>query len=139
MFRRIMVPVDLAHAARLERALAASADLARASGAELVYVGVTGSQPGTVARTFEEFRAKLDAFARATAERLGHPNARAEAIRLHDVTVDLDRALIAKAREIDADLIVMGSHVPGALEHLIGSNAGYVASHAPISVFVVRG
>lgn len=138
MFRRIMVPVDLAHADRIEKALEVSAEVARNHGAELVYVGVTSTEPGSVARSFDEFVAKLDAFGRATAERLGVANARTEAIRLHDVTADLDRTLIAKARELGADLVVMGSHVPGALEHLIGSNAGHVAAHAPMSVFVVR-
>jgi nucleotide-binding universal stress UspA family protein len=32
----------------------------------------------------------------------------------------------------------MGSHVPGFAEHLFSSNAGYLASHTDISVFIVR-
>lgn len=139
MFRRIMMPVDLAHAGRLEKALAVAADIARRHEAELTFVGVTGSEPGPVARTPDEFAAKLDAFAASAAESHGIPKTKAEAIRLHDVTADLDAALIEKARQIGADLIVIGSHVPGAMEFLIGSNAGHVAAHAPVSVFVVRG
>jgi nucleotide-binding universal stress UspA family protein len=138
MFQRIMIPVDLAHPAHFERALDVAADLARRCGADLVLVGATGTEPGAVARTPAEFKAKIEGFASGFATRASIP-ARAESIVLHDVTVDLDRALIAKAGELGADLIVMGSHVPGALEHLIASNAGYVAAHAPISVFVVRG
>jgi nucleotide-binding universal stress UspA family protein len=138
MFERIMVPVDLAHRAHFERALDVAADLARRCGADLVLVGATSPQPGVVGRTPADFTAKIEAFARDFATRVSVP-ARAEAIVLQDVTVDLDRALIAKARELGADLIVMGSHVPGALDHLIASNAGYVAAHAAVSVFVVRG
>jgi hypothetical protein len=32
----------------------------------------------------------------------------------------------------------MASHVPGLPEHIFASNAGAVASHAGMSVFVVR-
>jgi nucleotide-binding universal stress UspA family protein len=139
MFRRIMVPVDLTHADRLEKALKLSAELAGSGGAEVVFVGVTGTEPSAVARSPEEFAQKMARFAEETGARLGLRGARGVAIHLHDVTVELDRALIAKAREIDADLVVMASHVPGGLEHWIASNAGYVAAHAPMSVFVVRG
>jgi nucleotide-binding universal stress UspA family protein len=138
MFRRIMVAVDLAHAERLEKAFAAAADLARQHKAELVFAGVTGSQPSAVARSPEEFSHKLEAFAQATGERLGVPDARSATVHSHDVTVDLDRALIAEAGNLGADLVVMGSHRPGAMEHIIGSNAGHVAAHAPVSVLVVR-
>jgi nucleotide-binding universal stress UspA family protein len=103
-----------------------------------VLVGITGTQPGTVARTPEAFAEELEAYAGEVAARCGTP-VRATPLVLHDVTADLDRALIAQARELDADLIVMASHIPGALEHVIASNAGYVASHTSVSVFVVRG
>ena len=56
----------------------------------------------------------------------------------HDPAADLDHRLIAAGREIGADLIVMASHLPGLPEHLFASNAGAVASHAKVSVFVVR-
>lgn len=138
MFRRVMVPVDLAHADRLEPAVAEACALARRDGAELIFVGVTGSQPSAVAHTPEEFRAKLEAWATERAMAHGVEQARAEAVHLHDVTTDLDKGLIAAAVRLGVDLIVMGSHVPGALEHVIGSNAGYVAAHAPVSVLVLR-
>jgi nucleotide-binding universal stress UspA family protein len=32
----------------------------------------------------------------------------------------------------------MTSHVPGVIEHVFSSNAGYVASHAKCSVVVLR-
>jgi len=138
MFRRVMVPVDLAHADRLEPAVAEACALARRDGADVVFVGVTGSQPSAVAHSPEDFRAKLDTWAAERATAHGVEVARAETVHLHDVTTDLDKGLIAAARRLEADLIVMGSHVPGALEHVIGSNAGYVAAHAPVSVLVLR-
>ncbi len=137
MYTRIMVPVDLAHPDRLEKALGTAADLARHYDAELTLVGATGTEPGSVARSPEDFAARLDRFAAGASERLGI-GIDAAALHLHDVSIDLDRALIRKAADLGADLVVMASHKPGAAEYLFGSNAGYLAQHAPVSVMVVR-
>ena len=63
MFNSIMVPVDLAHLDALEKPLTVAADMARHYNAQLCYVGVTTSQPSSVARTPEEYEQKLKAFA----------------------------------------------------------------------------
>lgn len=42
------------------------------------------------------------------------------------------------AKEINADLIVMGAHRPELKDYLIGPNASRVVRHAPCSVIVVR-
>ena len=49
MTKKILVPVDLAHTEKLEKALNTAADLARGTGAEIVYAGVAQSQPSEVA------------------------------------------------------------------------------------------
>ena len=137
MYERILAPVDLAHPDRIEKALKSAADLASHYGADLVSVGVTGNEPSAAAHTPEEYGQKLAAFADEAGKRLGHPM-RAEMIRVHDLTVDLDKSITRKATEIGADLIVMASHKPGAGEYIFGSNAGHVAQHSPVSVFAVR-
>lgn len=138
MYQRIMVPVDLAHVEKLEKALTFAADLSRQYGAEMVVVGASGTEPSAVARSPEEYATKLAAFAQEAGARLQVPKLTSAPMHLHDVTIDLDKKLIGKAREIGADLVVMGSHRPGLAEHLIASNAGYVAMHAPVSVMIVR-
>ena len=55
-----------------------------------------------------------------------------------DCTEKLTGKLLDAVNETGADLVVMASHVPGVLEHIFSSNAGYVARHAKVSVFVVR-
>ena len=55
-----------------------------------------------------------------------------------DLHVNVGKDIIQAAKDSECDLIVMASHVPGLKEHILASNAGYVASHAPMSVFVVR-
>jgi len=48
------------------------------------------------------------------------------------------RAILAAAKRIDADLIVMGSHGYGGFDRLIGTTAGKVVNHASRSVYVVH-
>ena len=51
MFKKIMVPVDLAHLPALQKALDVAADMARHYDAALCYVGVTkfsGAQSGRI-------------------------------------------------------------------------------------------
>ena len=137
MYRKIMVPVDLAHIERLDKAIATATDLARHYGVPLSFVGVTADAPTEVAHTPKEFGEKLAAFGAAQSTRHGVA-VETMACSSHDPAADLDQRLIAAGQQVGADLIVMASHVPGVPEHFFASNAGAVASHAAISVFVVR-
>ncbi|MEO1197830.1 MAG: universal stress protein [Pseudomonadota bacterium] len=137
MYQRIMVPVDLAHLDRLDKALTTASDIAKHHGAPVSYVGITSSQPSAVAHTPEEFEDKLIAFAQDQAARHGLETS-AKAYVTHDPAVDLDQTLLHAISDTGADLVVMASHVPGLIEHIFASNAGYVASHATVSVFVIR-
>ena len=137
MYRKIVVPVDIGHTDKLEKALAISADLAKHYGAELHYVGVTAPPPSAIAHNPEEFAEKLQAFAAEQAAKRG-VDIKADAVTSHDPVRDLDDTLRLTIEELDADLVVMASHVPGFAEYIFASNAGYLASHASVSVFVVR-
>lgn len=132
-----MVPVDLAHAARLEKALDVAASLAKTENAPICIVGVTPEAPSEVAHSPREFEVKLAAYAEEQGRKHGVA-IDAAAYASHDPTADLDKTLIKAAKEHGADLIVMASHVPGLPEHIFASHAGAVASHAEASVFVIR-
>jgi nucleotide-binding universal stress UspA family protein len=137
MYRKIMVPVDLAHIERLDKAITTATDLAKHYGIPMCFVGVTAETPTEVAHTPKEFGEKLEAFG-ATQSKRHELDIETAAYSSHDPAVDLDDTLIAAAKENGADLIVMASHVPGLPEHIFASNAGAVAAHAEVSVFVVR-
>jgi nucleotide-binding universal stress UspA family protein len=137
MYRKILVPVDLEHADRLEKALKTAADLSNHYEIPLCYVGVSASLPGAVAHTPAEFKQKLEAFGRQESEKHG-VEAATLAYTSHDPSVDLDETLLKAIDDSGADLVVMASHLPGLPEHIFASNAGYLASHASVSVFVVR-
>ncbi len=138
MFNTIMTPVDMAHPKDLSKSLQCSADLAKHYGAKVVFVAVTGTAPGSVAHTPEEFQTKLEAFAREQAEAHG-VEATAHMAISHDPTSDVDDALLKAVTDTGADLVVMQSHMPNIMDYVWPSNGGKIAEHAKCSVMVVRG
>lgn len=137
MYKKIMVPVDLAHLEKLDKAINTSTDLAKHYGIPICFVGVTAESPTEVAHNPKEFGEKLKAFGATQSQKHGIDIDTA-AYPSHDPAIDLDETLIKAAKSNGADLIVMASHVPGLPEHIFASNAGAVASHADVSVFVIR-
>ena len=134
---RPVAPVDLAHRETLEQALACAEDMARHWGAQVTYVGVTSNAPGAVARTAEEFGAKLAEFAQSRGEAAGIETHAHTGIA-HDPATEVDDALLRAVKELDVDLVVMATHVPGLTEYVWPSNGGRLAEHARCSVFLVR-
>lgn len=137
MFNKIMVPVDLAHLDALEKSLTVAADMARHYNAALCYVGVTTSQPSSVARTPEEYREKLLGFAREHAPDNDH-EATAAVYSSHDPVADLDDILLRAIKELEVDLVVMGTHLPHHIDAIMPANGSKVAAHSEVSVFLVR-
>ena len=137
MYRKIVVPIDLAHVDRLDKALATAADLARHWSVPVVYVGVAGTVPDTVARNPAEYAQKLAAFAAAQVEAHGI-EASAHPLASADPQAELTRLLRGAVAELGADLVVMASHAPSWLDWLLPSQGGSVAEHSEAAVFVVR-
>lgn len=137
MFRKIMVPVDLAHLDALGRALEIAADLSKLYAAPVCYVGVTAPVPTEQAHNPAEYRQKLDAFVEEQTHRHGH-QATARAYASPDPATDLDETLLAALRDTEADLVVMATHIPTLIDYVWPSHGGRVATHADASVFLVR-
>jgi len=137
MYQHIMVPVDLAHAEGIEKAVTIAADLAKRYEARITLIGVTLSGPSAAAHTPEEFARKLDAYAEEHGARHG-VEMTARAVVDPDPVVDLDDVLRKQIDELGVDLVVMASHVPDFRDLLFRSNAGYLATHTRVSVFIVR-
>lgn len=137
MFKKIMVPVDLAHLDRLSRSLEIAATLARADGAEIVCVGIYGNLPSSAAPNPQDYKARIEAFAAEQSAASGVATT-AFPVFSHDPEVELGSALLKAIDDTGSDAVVMASHIPGWVEHIFHSNAGYLASHATVSVFVIR-
>jgi nucleotide-binding universal stress UspA family protein len=137
MYKKIMVPIDLAHSDRLGKALSAAADIARSNDAEVVYVAVAHPGPDGELPDREQLRADLDTFS-GTEAAVRKLRASDHLLISEKPSADTGAQLVEAARDVGADLIVMASHVPGVRDHFLQSNAGYVASYAPVSVYVIR-
>ena len=105
MYRKIMVPVDLAHIERLDKGITTATDLVGHYGIPICFVGVTAEHSTEVAHTPQEFAAKLERFGAAQSQ----DTVATDAYPSHDPAVDLDDVLIAAAKENRAGLIVMAS------------------------------
>lgn len=137
MFQRIMVPIDLAHVEALARPLQVAADAARHYGAEVWYVAVTSDVPGSVARTPREYEQKLDSFVAEQSASHGQPT-HGRVIISPDPIADLDDVLVDAIKDLRADLVVMGTHLPRHLDAVMPSHGGKVATHTKASIFLVR-
>jgi len=137
MFKKIMVPVDMAHLDVVEPSLQIVADQARHYGAEVCYVAVVASTPGSVAHTPEEYQHKLATLADERA-RVHGQKVSTRVITSPDPVADVDDVLVDAIDEVGADLVIMATHPPKHLDAVIPSHGGKVARHTRASVFLVR-
>ena len=138
MHSRILVPVDLEHVEKLTKALELAAQIAKQNDATLIYVDVVDAVPTMSPHTEGERMAdRLRLFASEQAKAYDI-KATDQVVLRSDLRLNVGSDIVRSAKEADCDLIVMASHVPGFKDHILSSNAGYVASHAPMSVYVVR-
>ncbi|SFJ19025.1 universal stress protein [Celeribacter neptunius] len=138
MFKKIVVPVDLAHKDNLSSALETAADLALHYKAAVVYVGVTAATPGSLGHNPQEYAKHLAEFALGQSKLHGF-EAETRAVVSHDPAVDLEKSLSKVIAECGADLVVMATHVPNVADHFWPSHGGKLATHTDASVFLVRG
>lgn len=140
MYKSILVPVDLAEADLAEPAINAAVAFAETSGGTVRLVYVRSLVP----ITYMEFvPADFDSEQQSDAE--GKLAAIAAAIPLPTERVSarvlvgsVHGEVLAEAEASGADLIVIGSHEPGMLAYVIGSNASTIVRRAKCSVLVVR-
>lgn len=137
MYSKILVPVDLAHPERADKALDTAVALARSFDAAVICTGVTSALGGVVARDPKEFANLLSEFAKEREATHGL-HLTPHVVISRDMEVEIDVDLLTAIEETGADLIVMASHAPKLTDLLWPSNGGRVASHADISVMLVR-
>jgi nucleotide-binding universal stress UspA family protein len=135
MYKDILIPVALDQEAVVPRKLALARHLL-SPGGRITLLTVLEDVPGFVAEFVDlDKRANLTAKVRERLEAVagGAADTRCEVIK--------GRAGIAIARFAEAkgvDLIIVGSHHPGAQDYFLGSTAARVVRRAPCSVHVLR-
>jgi nucleotide-binding universal stress UspA family protein len=142
--KTILVPVDLSD--RSNRVCDAACDLAKATNAKLVVLHVVVAPPivlntygfataelGGMMRELEKRASRQSlALGRRCEKRLGRP------VRVIQKTGDPVPVILAKARELKADCVVLGSHGhTAAYDLLVGSTTQKILRRARSPVLVV--
>lgn len=140
--KRILVGLD--GSPREREVLLTAQDLAERYQAELILFRAVGLPPELPAEAYlkpelslldflqDKASAALEACARTI------PPSLRPRVRLKVSIANPWRGVCAAALEEQADLIVIGSHGYGSLDHVLGTNAARVVNHAGCSVLVVR-
>jgi nucleotide-binding universal stress UspA family protein len=140
MFKNFLVAVDLEHDTHIDDLLRVASDMANAQGAKVHLLHVIRAAPAVVSQflpksyeTMASERIEKDLTTLAAKVDLDE-GAAAISVRFGDVYQEI----LAHAKKIDADLIIVASHKPNVGDYLLGTTAARVVRHATCSVFVVR-
>lgn len=140
MYKRILVPIDLADVELAKPAVATAVMMARESNGVVRLINVLPVTPVMLA---EYVPPDFEAQQRASAEEAIGIVAKETGLGPDNVSTivrqgGVDREILDEAKEMNADLIVMSSHRTGMRTYFLGSNAGHVVRYATCSVLVVR-
>ncbi len=140
MYKRILVPIDLADVELAKPVVATALMMARESGGSVRLINVLPITPVMLAEyvppDFEaQQRASAGEAIAIVAKETGlGPDRISTVVRQGTI----DREILDEAKTMNADLIVMSSHRTGMRTYFLGSNAGHVVRYATCSVLVVR-
>ena len=135
MFQNILIPVALDH----ERDATAAIKVARTlqgGGGKITLVGVAEEMPGYVAEYVVIH--PDDKLQDAMTERLEGIASEYSDVGAKVTSGKPGVAIAQMAKDVGADLIIIGSHRPGVEDYFLGSTASRVVRRAPCSVMVLR-
>jgi nucleotide-binding universal stress UspA family protein len=140
MYKQILVPVDLGDPNLAKPALDTAVMMANAYGSNIRLINVLPMTPVMLA---EYVPADFDIQQRKSAEEALTIIAKEDRLGEGRVTWTVRQGgiyneILAEAKDIGADLIVMSSHRVGVRTYFLGSVAGHVVRYAACSVMVVR-
>ena len=130
--KNILLPIDISEAHVWQKTLDEATAIARREGATLHVLWVVPELERRLAVRPADHRPEVEDFVKKT---FADSDVEAKPMLKAGST---HREIRAAAEEIDADLIVIGSHDPRWSDSIIGSNAAHVALHSDCSVYVVR-
>jgi nucleotide-binding universal stress UspA family protein len=141
MFKKILVPIDLADPEFAKPALETAATLAKASGGQVRIINVIALTPVMLA---EYVPPDFDVQQKGSAEEALEIVARESGMPADRISSTVRQGgvyheVLEEAQTFGADLIVMSSHRPAMKTYFLGSNAGHMVRYAKCSVLVVRG
>lgn len=141
MYKSILLPIDLGDLSSGKKAKDTAVMLAEQNNAELHVVAVVPDfGMSIVGIHFEEgFEKKAIASGGDQLSKYINDNISTSAtVKGHVLHGTIYNEILAAAKKLGSDLIVMSSHRPAFSDYLLGPNAARVMRHAKQSVFIVR-
>jgi nucleotide-binding universal stress UspA family protein len=136
MYKKILVPVDLAQIDKGEKILKKAMELVD-DGGSILLLNVAEDIPGYI--TIELPADFIEASVKQATELLAALNIKTGANAEVLIRVGSPaREILATAEENGADLVIIASHRPDFSNYLLGSTADRVVRHAKVSVLVDR-
>jgi nucleotide-binding universal stress UspA family protein len=141
MFKRILVPVDLAEPELARPAIETACSLARSADGVIRIIHVLPMTPVMLAEYVppdfdaQQRKSAEDSMTALTGTCMLGPDRVSGIVRQGGIYHEV----IEEAKAMNADLIVMTSHRPDMRSYFLGSNAGHVVRYANCSVLVLRG
>ena len=140
MYKRILVPVDLADQNLAKPALDTAVMIAGVSGGEIRLINILPVTPAMLSEyvppdfDVQQRRSAEDALS-IVAKEIGLGAGRASSVVRQG---GIYHEILEETKAFAADLIVMSSHRVGVRTYFLGSVAGHVVRYANCSVLVVR-
>jgi nucleotide-binding universal stress UspA family protein len=141
MYNDILLPIDLGNESSWKKALPTAIEYCSAFGAKLHIMTVVPDYGSPlVAQYFPADHEKKMLEAADTALHEFVADRIPDTVKVQHIVAHgtIYESIIETADEIDADLIIMGSHRPELQDYLLGPNAARVVRHSSKSVLVVR-
>lgn len=140
MFRRILVPIDLAEPPLIEQAINHAESMAHAFNADIRLANVQSVVPiaflDYLPTDFDDgIKQGLETELAKIASGIQRPP---ETISTTLLYGPVYQQLLLESENWQSDMILLCSHRPAASRYLIGSNASAIVRHASCSVLVLR-
>lgn len=140
MFKKILVPVDIAEPDVAAPGVRVATDLAKTFGGEVRLIHVRALLPsGPMEFVPADYYDKLEAHSKAGLDKAARtvelPADKVSTVsRMGSVHVEV----LDEAKQWGADLLVIGAHRPSMSTYLLGSSASTIVRHATCAVLVER-
>ncbi len=139
MFKKILLPIDLAHVEEGSQLIETGRELADRNGADIVMVNVIHDIPDYIeAELPQGLRGKMKDRAKSQLQALVAQNKLPDSTKVIVTVGSPSRKILETAAEENVDLIMIASHQPGLSDYLLGSTATKVVRHARCAVLVQR-
>ncbi len=139
MFKKVLIPVDVAVAQDAKKLLAVAKTLTAGWSCELHVATVIPNVGMAIVGSYFDAKFESDSQSAAKTELATIVAGSGLEAEQHVLNGRIYDAILSKADELGADLILIGAHQPELSDYLLGANAARVVRHAKQSVMVIRG